>query len=601
MRPFLLPMLFGFLSLWISLTSSGLAPLSSPGKSNRKLDLAYSATPSPTSTPLPSATPALRLFPTITPVYETPVPSAPQAQDGSRFQSKLQVFIRAPEELVKEPYVILSGYQTYTSDPRPISISGTTGFESFECASSPCSINFAQSGNITFQAFNDQGVASPENTANVLVTQTSDGYRVSITSVGNFAVFSDACGSLWHKLNEPPPSWAFFPQDPSELNTQKNLYYLAGRLIASGVVNAKDCPGGGTDGYGANACGLEKTQEQAIKWQNQYDFDIWLTALEQHIPPLMLKSLLEIESQFWPTNIRLYLDEIGLGQINQLGIDVLLRTNPTSYQQACESVSIRCNVPYDSLDEPTRALLRGALSRALDSACPNCPYGVDLEKSSQSIGLIARVLYSNCVQSKRLMDSYGFSTNYEDYWKLTMVSYHSGFGCLQAALDKIPKTSDPINWTTVADNLACPGASEYVNRLWALLNGFGRNQKPAESPLRVQWQTPTPLPPLPTPDHFLSSARLIVKVFVDLNEDGIRQDNEAVDNVQVNLDLGGATTIKITQQGIVVFDLTNLRIGTRGKVSLPNLYRSAPIVVPESGDLPIIFIFIKPVLPTRLP
>jgi hypothetical protein len=74
-----------------------------------------------------------------------------------------------------------------------------------------------------------------------------------------------------------------------------------------------------------------------------------------------------------------------------------------------------------------------------------------------------------------------------------------------------------------------------------------------------------------------------------------------VDNVQVNLDVNGTTRIMVTQQGEVIFDLTGLTIGSRGKVSLPGLYRSAPIVIPESGDLPIVFIFIKPVLPTRLP
>ena len=517
---------------------------------------------------------------------------------------RLQAFISAPDGPVVQPYVILSGFQTYSSTAGPVSISGTVGNESFECATSPCMLNFPQSGDIVFHAQNSNGDVSDDNKATVAVTNSANGYYLTIVTLKDFVLFSDACGALWQNVNNERPAWAFFPQNPSDLNTQKSLHYLASRLMASGVVDAKDCPGGGSDGSAPNPCGLARVKDKMIAWQNQYDFDIWLTGLDQHMPPVMLKSLLEIESQFWPITQRLYLDEIGLGQINQLGVDVLLRTNPVLYQRVCASALYNCDQPYISLSGLDRALIRGTLALAMDSSCQDCQYGVDLNKASQSIPLIAQVLYSNCMQSRSILSLHSYSASYDDNWKFTMVSYHSGFGCLRDALDKMPIDSGEITWKNLSTHLACPGATEYVDRLWSILESYGKNQKPQPPPVTVVLQTPTPLPPLATlpPEmQHLSTARLIVKVFVDLNGDGIRQDDEAVDNVQVNLDIAGSIRILVTQQGMVVFDLKDLEIGSRGKVSLPGLYRSAPIVVPESGDLPIVFIFIKPVLPTRLP
>jgi hypothetical protein len=297
------------------------------------------------------------------------------------------------------------------------------------------------------------------------------------------------------------------------------------------------------------------------------------------------------------------LDEIGLGQINQLGVDVLLRTNPALYQRVCASSLYSCDRPYVSLSGLDRALIRGTLAMSLDASCPQCLYGVDLNKASQSVPLISQILYSNCVQSKSILDLHGFTASYDDNWKFTMVSYHSGFGCLRDALDKVPISGGEITWNDISAHFTCPGSSEYIDRLWASLQGYGKNVEtlPVGPMVTVQLQPPTPVPPLPTQSPHLSTARLIVKVFVDLNGDGIRQDNEAVDNVQVNLDIAGGTRTLITQQGMVIFDLTGLEIGTRGILTLPGLYRSAPILVPESGDLPIVFIFVRPVLPTRLP
>lgn len=564
----------------------------------------FNPTVTASQTNVPGFTATLKpvILPSITPVIESTNTLLPPGQSPGYMKPILGAFISVPDGAVIAPYIILSGFQTYTGTSGPVSISGTVGQKTFECANSPCLLDFPQSGIITFHAKNGYADVSEENQANILVTSAADGYYLSVISLRKFVIFSDSCGSLWRNLSSDRPAWATFPQNPSELNSQKTLHYLASRLMASGVVDAKDCPGGGSDGSAPNPCGLAKVKEKMVAWQNQYDFDIWLTGRDQHLPPVLLKSVLEIESQFWPVTQRLFLDEIGLGQINQLGVDVLLRTNPALYQRVCASAMYNCSLPYVSLSGLDRALIRGSLVMAMDSSCPDCQYGVNLNKAFQSIPLIAQVLYSNCMQSRSILGLHGFTANYDDNWKFTMVSYHSGFGCLQNALSEIPDSGREINWKDVYTNLSCPGSAEYVDRLWTILQGYEINQKTQPFPVTtVQLQTPTLLPPQPTQALRLSHSRLVVRVFVDLNGDGIRQDNEAVDNVQVNLDIAGGTRIQVTQRGGVVFELNGLQIGSRGRVSLPGLYRSAPILVPESGDLPIIFIFIKPVLPTRLP
>jgi len=605
-RLFIWVVFLSFFSYWIfvaSKASSVMAAVASTGTPGltKTQSPSPTATLSPTSTLKATATPEPFVLPSTTPFIELTNTPLPPGKSIGYMKPVLEAFISIPQGPVAQPYVILSGYKTYTNLTEPVSISGTVGDQSFECASSPCNLNFPKSGVISFHALTGSGAVSEDNQADILVTGSTEGYYLTILTLGKFVVFSDSCGSLWNSPQSEHPQWAAFPQNPAELNTDKSLHYLASRLMASGVVDAKDCPGGGSDGTAPNPCGLKKVKDQMIAWQNQYDFDIWLAGRDQHIPPVMLKSLLELESQFWPITQRLFLDEIGLGQINQLGVDVLLRTNPVLFQQVCSTALYNCNLPYTSMSGLDRSLIRGTLALVLDSSCPSCQYGVDLNKASQSIPLIAQIIYSNCMQSKSILSAHGFTANYDDNWKFTMVSYHSGFGCLQAALDKIPASSGEVTWKDIAPNLTCPGSSEYIDKLWTSLETFKNNKKEPSAPTIVQLQTPTPMPPLPTHTLILSSARLEVKVFVDLNGDGIRQDNEAVDNVQVNLNIAGETRILVTQHGVVTFDLTGLEVGSRGKLSLPGLYRSASIVVPESGTLPIVFIFVKPVLPTRLP
>ncbi len=554
-----------------------------------------SYTSTPTSTQSPNNVAGTAIAPHKE-IISTPT-LLPAPLDISR--PKLEGFIRVPSGVVPQPYVILSGYQSFPGDTGNLTIIGSVQSKSFYCPLSPCALIFPETGQIKFRIKNQAGDSSSEVDANILVTKVANGYSTTILTLGKFVVFSDSCANIWQNGESLPPDWAKFPQDPGELNTEKNLYYLAARLLTAGAVDAKDCPNGGWEGNSPNACGMTKVKNQMVAWQNQYDLNIWLVGRDEHIPPIILKTLLEIESQFWPTSQRLFLDELGLGQINQLGIDVLLRTNPGLYQQVCTNALYKCDKPYENLTGIDRALIRGTIVQSLDAACPTCLYGVNLNKASQSISLIAKVLYANCVQANSILKLHSVTANYEDSWKFALVSYHSGFGCLQNAVDLASITEGKISWQSVSENLSCQGAVGYIDKFWASLNGFNKSLKQPGELTFTSLQIPTPVP---TPTPFFSNAHIMVKIFVDKNGDGIQQQGETLENVQVNLDLeNGVSFTQITRDGKAEFSLGNVSVGVKGKVSLPGLYRSASIQVPPSGEIPIIFIFARPILPTQLP
>ena len=56
-----------------------------------------------------------------------------------------------------------------------------------------------------------------------------------------------------------------------------------------------------------------------------------------------------------------------------------------------------------------------------------------------------------------------------------------------------------------------------------------------------------------------------------------------------------------TVNGITVFDMTGYPPGLGITVSLPGLYRSESLTLPEQGEVLVTFMFEQPVLPTSLP
>ncbi len=463
---------------------------------------------------------------------------------------------------------------------------------------------------IIFRAISSTGATSDEISATVRVESGTDGYHVFIDTVSQFASFSDSCLRFWRIEDTTNPAWADFAQFPYQLNTDKTLHFLVTRLILNGVVDVSGCPAGGlnTGLDWPTGCGLERARSAMIAWQNQFDEYIWLASRDYGIPPKILKTLLEVESQFWPGNERFYVDEIGLGQLNQLGVDVLLRRNPGLYQQVCSLVLDDCDMPYSLMSAENQRMIRGAFVNSFSSLCPSCQYGLDLDKAKQSIPFIAQVLHANCETVKVVTNSIRRSdyiedmdNPYEDFWRFTLLSYHSGISCFQQAVKDTPGTL-PLDWENVAKNIECAGGEDYVNGFWGNLLSFDQY---LYSPTGIETGQATPVfapTPTPFPTAAPSTAEVVVQVFLDRNQNGVMDAGEGLENITVLLQSVDGTEVSgITENGQAVLPLAEFQIGGEVTVSIPDYFRSQPITVPAQGTVPVMFNFSQPTLPTVIP
>ena len=543
--------------------------------------------------------------------------------------SGLYAFIEVPIGPVPQPYVILSAFSSLPTQVSLV-IRGFVESEEFICTASPCAINLQTSARLVFAAYSESGESSETVIATVSVTRADTGFLVTIDTVSQFQPFNNSCSIAWGMYDEANVSWDDFVQFPYELHTKKTLHNLATELLISGVVDASDCPAGGLS-LGLTwptACGLERATSAMIEWQNKYDDHIWLASRDQGIPPKILKTLIEVETQFWPGNSRVFLDEYGLGQVNQLGIDVLLRRDPTLYQRVCPSVLSDCLRPYLSLEPQQQAMIRGAVVKLMDVTCMDCEYGFDLNRAKESIALIAMLFRANCQQVEyilRLADvpdpdadaatataavatiaagGNTDSTSYEDLWRFTFLSYHSGLNCLQEALIATRKAEENFNWENVEKRLRCRGGADYVNGFMSNLATFDFYRLDYTD-TNIVIAAPTIIPtrtPVSTPTVFISNATVRVQVFMDRNGNSTPENDEWIDAMTVLLETSTNERItQRTQNGIAIFDMSGYPPGTIINVSLPGLYRNQTFELPPEGEVTVTFMFELPLLPTTIP
>jgi hypothetical protein len=558
---------------------------------------------------------------------ETPTFSLPTSVNV--FPSGLYTFIEAPIGPVPQPFVILTAFSALPTQVS-IVIRGFINSDEFICTVSPCAINLQTSSRLVFAAYADSGESSETVIATVSVTRTDSGYLVTIDSVSQFQTFTNSCGIAWNLFDQSNVAWDDFVQFPFELHTKKTLHALATQLLINGIVDASDCPTGGLS-LGLDwptACGLERASRAMIEWQNQYDGHIWLASRDHGVPPKIIKTLIEIETQFWPGNSRFYLDEYGLGQVNQLGVDVLLRRDPTLYQRVCPSVLSDCLRPYLSLEPQQQAMIRGAVVKLMDASCADCQYGFDLNKAKESIGLLAMLLRANCQQVDVILNLVKVpdpdvesatataavatlaaggetdTTSYEDLWRFTLLSYHSGLNCFQEALIATRKAHKPFIWENVEERLKCRGGADYVNGFMNNLFAFDFYRLDYTD-TGVVLAAPTIIPtrtPVPTPTPFVSNATVRVQVFMDRNGNGTPETGEWIDNMTVLLETStGERLTQRTQNGIALFDMSGFTPGIDINVSLPGFYRNERFELPQQGEVTLTFVFEVPVLPTNIP
>jgi hypothetical protein len=310
----------------------------------------------------------------------------------------------------------------------------------------------------------------------VSATPTSGGWYVDVLSSQWKGNTIATCAEVWQAF--PPiggvPSWLSTPEDPAFLATDQPYSYLAGRLIAAGVVDASSCPGGGllSNGYADN-CGMELALPEVIIWQNQFDDQISQVAMDTMVPAQLLKNLFAQESQFWPGVYR-QPQEFGLGQITDNGADALLIWNPSFFNQFCPLVlsEDQCNQGYLKLDANTQAILRGALVSSADVDCADCEYGIDLTGIDESINLVAHTVLADCEQVAQIVYNAtgqiaGEITSYEELWKFTIADYHVGPGCLSYAMYTTWAARSQLDWEHVSTHLTepCQTVIPYVTQM----------------------------------------------------------------------------------------------------------------------------------------
>jgi hypothetical protein len=327
------------------------------------------------------------------------------------------------------------------------------------------------------------GDSSPHFTALVRVVDTGvspapggSGWYVDIISTQWEGRPIASCAQIWDAL--PPvgslPQWLTTPDSTALLSSAAPYQYLAGRLIAQGIVDASDCPGGGLlpNGY-ADACGLEKALPVVQEWQNRFDSEILTAANATGVSAQLMKNIFAQESQFWPGAFK-DPKEFGLGQLTDNGAETILLWNQAFFEQFCPQVLDwqTCKRGYVYLNSENQALLRGALASKASVDCPECSVGIDLENIGFSINLFAQTLLANCAQVSRMIyNNTGKApadvSDYINLWKFTMANYHIGPGCLSYAMYQTYQRGEPMDWEHVSTYLTepCQGVIEYVEKV----------------------------------------------------------------------------------------------------------------------------------------
>lgn len=487
-------------------------------------------------------------------------------------------------------------------------IIGIINGQAFTCPSARCDVPITTDSSMEFWATSSFGDESKHVQAFLqLVRQDNGTVTLEVVSLAPVTLFQDSCAAIWSLPVTGLPEWASFPESPDDLSTMKPYQYLSGKLLASGVVDAQECPGGGLmANFAPNTCGLEKAAGAVIEWQNQYDVSIWEAGRSSGVPPRLIKTLIEQESQFWPGNAIRAFYEYGLGQMSQAGADVALRWDNELFYNICSGIILDCGRIYGRQPYWMQATMRGGLMRAIDSECPSCPRGIDLGKAHESVDIFARTLRSNCYQVQYILRRFGGVVSYEDNWKYTLVSYHSGYNCLAQALRETRNHLLPLDWPYVSRYLTCPGSIYYVQEFWKSLEQFNQFRfipVYADRSTAQIVSAPTPAPTvMVTPTPVLAMSHIRVLVYVDANGNNYPEVSERVDGVNVTVtSLLGPTLTGSTVDGEVIFDLTGRPVNEDVTVSLPELFRTERVRVTRDGEVPVVFRLEQPVVPPVLP
>ncbi|MDY6867182.1 MAG: hypothetical protein SVT56_04660 [Chloroflexota bacterium] len=261
------------------------------------------------------------------------------------------------------------------------------------------------------------------------------------------------------------PHWTYAPENPNELHTEEDLFFLAGQLILNDIVDASECPANGLtfEGY-ANACGMEVAKPAAITLQNMLNESI-LEAYEiVGVPPVLLKQLIRVESQFWPSKYETY--HYGYGHITNVGIRNALQWNTNLSNKACSGPDYQaCATSVGSASQILNSLI---------NTCETCEYGIAASQTDRSVDILAETLLGYCYQTEQLiLNATGWhsslAVDYGTMWKLTLMDYNAGSKCVYNTIEStFQYTNGPMSWSEIAAHVsddACFRGLTYANQI----------------------------------------------------------------------------------------------------------------------------------------
>jgi len=122
---------------------------------------------------------------------------------------------------------------------------------------------------------------------------------------------------------------------------------------------------------------------------------------------------------------------------------------------------------------------------SLVSTCSTCEYGVDPVAANRSVDILARVLLGYCYQTEQIIyNATGWNSSlavdYATIWKLTLMNYNAGPGCVYDAVANAFKTTKgPIRWPDIVAHTSgdqCLRGLYYAQVITAKYFDFPPNQ-----------------------------------------------------------------------------------------------------------------------------
>jgi hypothetical protein len=378
----------------------------------------------------------------------------------------------------KLPTLVLTGEEPLEGE-HITSLAGRVDGNPFTC-DPICQVDLAPTKDtgvyLEFWAYSSYGDSSQLFSARVRVARSNDptdnAWYVDILSTLWRGEPLAGCSQTWDVF--PPvggvPAWLSTPLNPDDLATNIPYEYLAANLIKRGVADATSCADGGLLGNGlVSQCGLDATRSAVNDWQNRFDTLIFKASQETGIPAQVLKRIFSRESQFWPDGTIGH-PEAGLGQMTDGGADTTLMWNRSYFEQFCASQldGAICSKGYTHVNSIQQQALRTALMESVKASCPDCAWGIDLERADASVGIFAETILANCHQAGMVVELNNIRNVpvlYEDLWRFTLVNYNAGPGCLGLAVNSTSALGEALDWSHVSSHLTpvCQGALNYVD------------------------------------------------------------------------------------------------------------------------------------------